>query len=67
MKYVIDCDRVSEVDFLTGADPYKKGWMSHWRERRGIVAYNPKSIIGLALMGKQMIGGWLRKAKEVNQ
>ena len=33
MEYVIDTDRVNEVDFLTGNDAYKQDWMSERRER----------------------------------
>jgi len=33
MEYVIDVDRVDEIDFLTGNDAYKQDWMSERRER----------------------------------
>ena len=33
MEYVLDIDRVEEIDFLTGNDPYKQDWMSARRER----------------------------------
>ncbi|MDZ7804021.1 GNAT family N-acetyltransferase [Thiohalophilus sp.] len=33
MAYVIDTDRVEEIDFLTGNDAYKPDWMSERRER----------------------------------
>ncbi len=33
MEYVIDTDRVAEIDFLTGNDAYKQDWMSERRER----------------------------------
>ena len=33
MEYVIDTDRVHEIDFLTGNDAYKQDWMSERRER----------------------------------
>lgn len=33
MEYVIDTDRVEEIDFLTGNDAYKQDWMSDRRER----------------------------------
>lgn len=47
MAHVIDRDSVREVDYLTGDDPYKRSWMSHRRERWGIVAYNASSLKGL--------------------
>ncbi len=33
MQYVIDTDKVEEIDFLTGNDRYKQDWMSDRRER----------------------------------
>ena len=33
MEYVIDTDKVKEIDFLTGNDFYKQDWMSERRER----------------------------------
>lgn len=33
MQYVIDTDRVDEIDFLTGNDAYKRDWMSERRQR----------------------------------
>ncbi|MDP2881175.1 MAG: GNAT family N-acetyltransferase [Azonexus sp.] len=56
LKYVIEQDQVKEVDFLIGDDEYKKIWMSDRRERWGIVAYNPRTIIGFALLIKEVAG-----------
>ena len=47
MRHVIEVDQVREVDYLIGDDAYKKIWMSHRRERWGIVAYNPRTLGGL--------------------
>ena len=33
MEFVIDVDKVEEIDFLTGNDAYKQDWMSDRRER----------------------------------
>ena len=33
MEYVIDTDKVEEIDFLTGNEAYKQDWMSARRER----------------------------------
>ena len=33
MEYVIDIDKVDEIDFLTGNDAYKQDWMSERRQR----------------------------------
>ncbi len=53
MRRVIDVDKVKEVDYLTGDDAYKNQWMSHRRERRGLLAFNPHTFGGMA--------GWLRE------
>jgi hypothetical protein len=60
MEHVIEHDRVHEVDYLIGDDPYKKTWMSHRRERWGVVAYNPKSLRGLAGLVREMLGRWIK-------
>lgn len=61
MQHVFEVDAVSEVDYLIGDDPYKKSWMSHRRERWGIVAYNPKSIGGQLSLGREVIGRSLKR------
>ncbi|MER2540515.1 MAG: GNAT family N-acetyltransferase [Azonexus sp.] len=47
-RHVIDVDRVEEVDYLMGDDQYKQDWMSQRRERRGIIAFNPRTPLGIA-------------------
>jgi len=56
MKYAIEQDHVQEIDYLMGDDGYKKSWMSSRRERWGIVAYNPKSFLGLLSLCYELIG-----------
>lgn len=46
MQQVLDQDRVGEIDYLIGDEPYKQDWMSQRRERWGIVAYNPRTWRG---------------------
>lgn len=53
MEHVFSQDRVQEVDYLIGDDPYKQQWMSHRRERWGLVAYNLKTVAGLL--------GWMKE------
>ncbi len=48
MEQVLDVDRVQVVDYLIGDDAYKREWMSHRRERRGIIAFNPRTLGGIA-------------------
>lgn len=56
LRHVIEQDQVKEVDFLIGDDEYKKIWMSDRRERWGIVAFNPRTIIGSGLLIKEVAG-----------
>ena len=56
MEHVIDGDGVRVVDYLTGDDAYKSSWMSHCRERRGLMAFNRRTPRGL-LAAARHIGG----------
>lgn len=56
MRHVIDEDHVSEVDYLTGDDDYKRAWMTHRRERWGLVAYDPRSPGGAWLLARELAG-----------
>jgi CelD/BcsL family acetyltransferase involved in cellulose biosynthesis len=47
MRHALEVDRVVEVDYLTGDDPYKRAWMTHRRERVGLIACNLRSPLGL--------------------
>jgi CelD/BcsL family acetyltransferase involved in cellulose biosynthesis len=53
MRHVIDVDRVREIDYLIGDEPYKQQWMGQRRERWGLLAFNPRHWRGLY--------GWLRE------
>ena len=55
-RHVIDVDRVSEIDYLIGDDPYKSDWMSSRRERRGVVAFNPSAVRGWWHAAKHHLG-----------
>lgn len=61
MQYVIDVDHVQEVDYLTGDDAYKHDWMSHRRERKGIVAFDLRTLRGLVLAARHGMGKWLKR------
>jgi len=56
MRHVLDQDRVVEVDYQTGDDAYKRDWMRARRERRGLVAYNPRRLAGLIGLLREGIG-----------
>ncbi|WP_342618742.1 GNAT family N-acetyltransferase [Rhodoferax sp. GW822-FHT02A01] len=60
MEHVFNIDRVLEVDYLTGDDGYKQDWMSQRRERWGIVAFEPRSLRGLAQAGRHWLARQFR-------
>jgi CelD/BcsL family acetyltransferase involved in cellulose biosynthesis len=68
MEHAIEVDKVYEVDYLIGDDPYKKTWMSHRRERWGIVAYNTQSMFGafhlMMELVRRTIKPWLVKIRK---
>lgn len=63
MQHAIDHDGVAEVDYLTGDDDYKRDWMSHRRERIGIVAFNPKTLRGLVAAGRHYLPKWIKTGR----
>lgn len=63
MQHAMDVDRVDEVDYLTGDDSYKRDWMSHRRERWGLVAFDWRTPKGL-LAGSRHWLGKLRKLRQ---
>jgi len=64
LERVLDVDKVREVDFLTGGDAYKKGWMSKLRKRYSLLVYNPKSIAGIGLWKfDKYVYQWLERIK----
>ena len=61
MERAIDVDRVREIDYLIGDDPYKATWMSQRRERFGLVAYDPLTLRGLLGLARHAVGeAWRR-------
>lgn len=61
MRHVIDIDRVEEIDYLIGDDPYKRDWMSCRRERRGLIAFNPSFAKGLLGAARHFAGKLKRR------
>jgi Acetyltransferase (GNAT) domain len=62
MQHVLDIDHVREIDYLSGDDDYKKTWMSHRRERWGLLAFNPRTIKGVLSMARHIGGRQLKRA-----
>ena len=64
MRKALDEDKVVEVDYLTGDDGYKVDWMSHRRERVGVVAFRRLSLRGLLSYGRHAAGRWWRSMRK---
>jgi CelD/BcsL family acetyltransferase involved in cellulose biosynthesis len=62
MEFAIDVDKVTEIDYLTGDDRYKKDWMSHRRERWGILALNPRTPRGILAIARHVGGRAIKHA-----
>lgn len=62
MEHVIEVDKVRVVDYLSGDDVYKRDWMSHRRERWGIIAFNPRTPHGLLAASRHIGGRAARRA-----
>ena len=60
MEYVMEVDRVQEVDYLSGDDAYKADWMALRRERVGLVAFDRSRLCGLLAAGRHFAGAWMR-------
>jgi hypothetical protein len=57
----LDEDRVTEIDYLTGDDAYKKTWMNDRRERTGLFASNLRTFAGFASAGREFAAArWQR-------
>lgn len=61
-EHALDVDRVIEVDYLSGDDAYKKDWMSHRRERWGILALNPRTPRGVLAIARHVGGRAIKRA-----
>lgn len=58
MEYVMDVDRVQEVDYLSGDDAYKRDWMAQRRERMGLLAFDKRHWRGWLAGGLHFLGRW---------
>jgi len=61
MRHVIEQDRVQLVDYLSGDDGYKRQWMNRVQERRGLVAYNPRTLAGALGLLREWAAWWTRR------
>lgn len=60
MRHVLDGDRVVEIDYLMGDEPYKRDWMAERRERRGLIGFNRRTLAGRLAAVPHFVGRRLR-------
>lgn len=63
-KHALDQDRVVEIDYLTGDDAYKRSWVTHRRQRIGVVACNPLTVHGLLAGAKELAAETRRRWRQ---
>lgn len=59
IEYALDQDQAREIDYLSGDDTYKQDWMTHRRERHGLVAFDAATPHGI-YSALRHFGGKLR-------
>ena len=63
MRHCIEVDKVHEVDFLTGDEPFKSQWMSLREDRVGIVAHRSDSADGLLRTAREHASRLFRRVR----
>jgi CelD/BcsL family acetyltransferase involved in cellulose biosynthesis len=57
-QHALEVDGVKEIDFLAGDDAYKQDWMSARRQRVGLVATDPRTLLGLSVGLAEKARSW---------
>jgi Acetyltransferase (GNAT) domain len=63
IRDLLQTDRVAELDFGRGDDPYKQSWTAHRRERIGWLVCNPATAAGLREIARHFAGSASRRAR----
>ncbi len=62
-RVAIDEDRVAEIDYGLGSEPYKKDWMSAARELVGLVAHNRRTVPGATALAIEALRGVVKRVR----
>ena len=56
LRRMLDSERIDEIDFGRGDDPYKQGWATARRQRIGLLLVNPWRPAGLIQLARHTLG-----------
>ena len=60
LRQAIEIENVKTVDYMKGDELHKRDWMNNSCDRIGIIAINPRTIIGILLLIKESSGRTLK-------
>ncbi|MHA1568523.1 MAG: GNAT family N-acetyltransferase [Alphaproteobacteria bacterium] len=60
-QYILEHDRVEEIDYGVGSEPYKKEWMDRKNDLIGIEAFSGKTLRGNLLTARSLAARMARK------
>lgn len=66
LRHVMDEDKVAVVDYGIGDDPYKADWMSHRRERVGLIAFRKTRLRGILAAARHFGRKLVKKYLPIN-
>ena len=67
IQYLMEVDKVREMDMGYGDQPYKKSWLSRGRWLTGVVAFNPWSFTGLKQLSSYQGRKLMKAAVKIKQ
>lgn len=63
IRHLVDTDRVFNLDFGRGADPYKRAWTGECSARIGLLGLDPLSPRGLGALARHDLGRFWRRVE----
>lgn len=64
IRHLIDTERIFDLDFGRGDDPYKRAWTGERRVRIGLLGLDPLSTKGLGMLARHDLGRLRRLVRD---